>query len=124
MIYHYSYDLNTRQITPVLMAQVSGAIKLVDASPMGQGVVFPAFSTSITAPAPITCPGFLPSRLRENFGGRVTPGAANRMRSGPGLGFDQVGQIPGSEYFFVIEGPICADSMAWWRVNYNGIEAF
>ena len=66
------------------------------------------------------CPGFLPSRLTVGRRGRVTPGDANRLRSAPGLNSRQVGQIPGSGVFDVLNGPACEDGMAWWLVDYDG----
>jgi hypothetical protein len=31
-----------------------------------------------------------------------------------------VGRIPGEDGFVVLEGPVCAEGYAWWRVDYNG----
>lgn len=71
-------------------------------------------------PPPAACP--LPNRLVVGGAGQVTRGAPNNIRSGPGVTFPRVGQIPGGGIFSVISGPQC-DSYGrwWWQVNYNGI---
>jgi len=51
---------------------------------------------------------------------RVTPGVANRIRSGAGTGYSQVGSARPGVVFDVIGGPTCADGYKWWRINYNG----
>ncbi len=90
----------------------------------------PALSTdeyaAIAAQLGLGCDGFLPSRLIVGQQGRVTPGVANRMREYPGLDAPQVGSIPGEGVFQVIEGPACdpANGIAWWLVNYQGLEGW
>lgn len=78
-----------------------------------------AFPT-VSPPAPVTCPDFMPSRLSANTVGWVTPGPDNNLRAEPTASSAQLGTIPGSQSFLVLEGPVCAESMAWWRVNYKG----
>jgi uncharacterized protein YraI len=70
------------------------------------------------------CPGAPPSRLFVGGSGRVTPGAANNFRAGPSSNSAKIGELPGSAIFNVLEGPVCADGMAYWRVNYNGQEGW
>jgi hypothetical protein len=53
--------------------------------------------------------------------GRVLPGDPNTVRDQPTRSGGVVGQIPGGAEFFVLEGPICADDLLWWRVDYNGL---
>jgi len=82
---------------------------------------------SATSGAPITqCPGFLPSRLVPAQQARVTPGDANNLRNAPNLTATLVGRIPGSATFNVISGPYCnnAEGIAWWQVNYNGLQGY
>lgn len=69
----------------------------------------------------VQCPGFMVSRLLEGGWGQVTPGPPNTLRSQPTLYASALGQIPGNGIFQVIRGPVCADSMAWWLVYYNGL---
>lgn len=74
--------------------------------------------------AAITCPGAMPSRLVIGSIGRVIDDAdnrSNRLRSEPGTNFALLTSIPERDTFVVLEGPVCADGYAWWRVNYNGI---
>lgn len=61
-----------------------------------------------------------PEPVRVGGQGQVTPGDANRMRSGAGLSYGQVGRIPAGGIFDVLGGPICADGYRWWQVRYNG----
>ena len=75
-------------------------------------------------PNTYSCPGTLPIRLTVGGQGRVTPGAANKMRSGPGTASPHIGSIPGEAVFNVTGGPHCADGYTWWKVNYNGTEGW
>jgi hypothetical protein len=52
--------------------------------------------------------------------GWVTPGLNNRIRTQPSTSGDQIAQIPSGQVFRVLEGPVCGDGYAWWRVQYNG----
>lgn len=69
----------------------------------------------------VTCPGFLPSRLR--FGGRaqVIPGlGTNSLRNSPDR--DPRGtfmQIPENGVVSVLYGPKCRDGIAFWLVSYD-----
>ncbi len=70
------------------------------------------------------CPGFMPSRIFPGQQARVTPGAANRLRSIASTSGDVVGQIPGGAAFQVIFGPECSENTAWWYVNYEGVQGY
>lgn len=67
------------------------------------------------------CPANLPSRLWAGGWGRVTPGLSNNLRSAATISSRSVGKIPAGGVFSVITGPVCADGIAWWQVNYNNI---
>ncbi|MCE7946540.1 MAG: hypothetical protein DYG88_03825 [Chloroflexi bacterium CFX4] len=70
------------------------------------------------------CPPLLPPRLRIGSVARVTPGAPNALRSQPTTNNQisrVIGNIPGGQFFSVLNGPICADGYAWWQVNYQGL---
>lgn len=75
-------------------------------------------------PALASCPGLLPSRLEVGLLGRVTPGGPNNVRSAPSLQAQLVGQIPGEGVFTVLSGPMCADNLPWWEVDYNGLRGW
>jgi hypothetical protein len=75
----------------------------------------------LSADTPITCPGLLVSRLAAGGQGRVLPGDPNNIRAGGYLDADQIGEIPTGGVFTVLSGPICADDMAWWWVDYDGL---
>ncbi|MBO9309817.1 MAG: serine/threonine protein kinase [Chloroflexi bacterium] len=78
-------------------------------------IVFPATAT------PITCPGFLPSRLVIGEYGRLTPGDPNRLRETPNGRI--LALIRAGETFKILDGPICdvakdGSGLAWWKVEY------
>jgi uncharacterized protein YraI len=75
-------------------------------------------------PSTYSCPGTLPIRLTVGGQGRVTPGAPNKMRSGPSLDSPHIASIPGGAAFDVTGGPHCADGYTWWKVNYSGQEGW
>ncbi len=71
---------------------------------------------------PITCDGAPRSRLVVDQQGRVTLGKANNLRDKPTKNGSQViGQMPELNTFSVLEGPVCANDLAWWKVNFNGL---
>jgi hypothetical protein len=78
--------------------------------------VFPA----VSAPGRTTCPGFVESRLWPNSYARVTPGDANNLRAEAATTSALLGTIAAEDFLAVIEGPICAENMAWWKVQYKG----
>lgn len=65
------------------------------------------------------CPDALPSRLSVGQIGRVTPGAANRLRRWPYGPI--IATIPGNALFTVVDGPQCAYRSVWWQVSYLGM---
>lgn len=81
--------------------------------------------TSAFAPIqPVICNDAIPPRLTIGSYARVTEGEPNNVRSEPNPGSTRVGQIPGGETFSVLEGPVCASNLAWWRVRYEDIEGW
>jgi uncharacterized protein YraI len=49
---------------------------------------------------------------------------ALRMRAAPGTQHPIVAQIAVGSLFFVLEGPVCGESYAWYRVRYQGEEGW
>ncbi|MCU0497754.1 MAG: SH3 domain-containing protein [Anaerolineae bacterium] len=81
--------------------------------------------TSDFAPiTPVICSEAIPPRLTPNSFARVTEGEPNNVRAEPSPGAIRVGQIPGGESFYVLEGPVCTSNLAWWRVRYEDIEGW
>lgn len=66
----------------------------------------------------------LPTRLQIAEEARVTPGAANRIRSESHTSSEQIGQIPAGDVVTLLAGPQCVDSFLWWRINYEGTEGW
>lgn len=93
--------------------------------PTATSFVFIATPTPLAlliTPTPITCPGFLPSRLIIGEYGRITPGDPNRLRESPGGRV--IAQIYAGEVFKVLDGPVCGIAstglgLAWWKVEYT-----
>lgn len=85
---------------------------------------FTAQPYTITPPVNVNvnlaCP--LPPRMVVGQPGIVDNSSPlpNRLRSSPSLSGAQIGLMRTNEIFTVIGGPVCANSILWWRVNYNG----
>lgn len=69
------------------------------------------------------CPP-LTTRLESGGIAQVTPGAANRLRAEPTTGAAQIGLIPGEHAVSVLAGPVCADNVLWWQVDYQGLQGW
>jgi WD40 repeat protein len=67
------------------------------------------------------CPSSLEPRLVVGEQGRITPGSSNNIRLSPSASADRIGQIPGEAVFLVVAGPVCAEDLTWWQVDYNGV---
>jgi hypothetical protein len=65
--------------------------------------------------------GITPAPLVVGERGQVSSGDANNVRDLPTRSGALIGTIPGLEMFTVLDGPVCADSLAWWQVDYNGL---
>lgn len=52
--------------------------------------------------------------------GQVTPGYGNRIRSGAGLNYQEIGIARPGVTFDVLSGPVCADGFWWWQIEYQG----
>jgi serine/threonine-protein kinase len=81
----------------------------------------PTFVAVLATATPITCPGFLPSRLVIGEYGRIMPGDPNRLRETPNGRI--LTQIYANETFKILDGPICdtardGSGLAWWKVEY------
>lgn len=64
-----------------------------------------------------SCPDALPSQLTAGGQAQVTPGSSNNVRTAPTTSAERVGQIDAGTVVNVLEGPVCADGFAWWRVE-------
>lgn len=67
------------------------------------------------------CPDTAPSRLTIGEQGRVLTGNPNNVREQPSRESLIVGKIPSEAVFTVLDGPICADGVSWWQVDYEGL---
>jgi serine/threonine-protein kinase len=116
--------------TPTAFASPTAAIIIftpIVFTPIAFTPFAPAFSTPtpiamLATATPITCPGFLPSRLVIGEYGRITPGDPNRLRETPNGRI--LVQIYAGETFKILDGPICDTArngagLAWWKVEYT-----
>ncbi|MBI5961461.1 MAG: SH3 domain-containing protein [Chloroflexi bacterium] len=92
------------------------------------GANFQLGASAVASPFPaaqpptfVTCPGFATSRLWPNTYAAVSPGEPNNLRDQPNSAGALIGTIPGGEVIAIIEGPQCAEDMAWWHVEYKGV---
>ncbi len=70
---------------------------------------------------PIACIAELPSRLTTGRTAHVAlSGGANNVRNTASVNGSVVVQMPAGANFDVLDGPTCADGLAWWQVSYNG----
>ncbi len=66
-----------------------------------------------------TCPNTLASRLVVGEYAYVSPHplGSNRIRSGPGLSHPVISHAQPEAVLEVLEGPVCGDDVAWWRIR-------
>ncbi len=81
-----------------------------------------ATTAASPTPAAAIC-GSLASRVQANQAARTTllPALHTTVRATPGLSGVALRRIPPGQVFQVLEGPACADSIAWWRIE--GVDA-
>lgn len=73
-------------------------------------------------PQIISCPGTMPSRLAPGMNGRVSdedPSALN-VRPDSSTRFERIDTMAAGETFVVLDGPVCNQDLAWYRVSYAG----
>lgn len=68
-----------------------------------------------------SCAATLPVRLAVGERGQVLPGQPNNVRAQPTTNSQILGQIAGSGFFRVMDGPVCAEGMAWWQVQHGAL---
>jgi hypothetical protein len=110
------YALGDGVVTRQPFDSVAGSVTVLFATPLGSagGASFP----TVPPPARVTCEGSVESRLVAGHRGQVVPGPANNVRDTPSTGGEIVAKIAGGAQFVVLEGPVCAEGLAWWRIAY------
>jgi hypothetical protein len=73
-------------------------------------------------PTPIHCPGALPSQLQVGKQARVNEGIPNRLRDAPGKTGVFLTNLDGGTILDVLDGPVCKDGYAWWKVRAYGTQ--
>jgi serine/threonine-protein kinase len=74
-----------------------------------------------TAPALVSCPGVLLSRVGPGMTARVDPSDPRplNVRAQPGINSARAGQLEAGETFLILDGPVCQDGLAWFLVRSN-----
>jgi|GEM_PF-2873301 hypothetical protein len=70
------------------------------------------------------CPGAPLPQLTIGASARVLPGDPNNVRDTPSRSGVLVGSIPGGEIFDVLDGPVCADGLNWWQIDYEAVSGW
>ncbi|MCJ7694523.1 MAG: hypothetical protein MUO40_03770, partial [Anaerolineaceae bacterium] len=83
----------------------------------------PGFSFSIIkTPSPTPDPRCTTwSRLKAGTSAKVIDTTPNRVRSAPQKGDNLIGSLAHQTVVKVIEGPICADGLVFWKVESDSI---
>jgi hypothetical protein len=127
--------------TQIAMYGAGTSTLLLRSAPLGTGLTPQAFplvpppspEQLLTQQVPLPpadetmCPGAPAPRLNIGGSARVTPGEPNRVRDLPTLtGSRVLGQIPGGQYFIVLDGPVCEASTGinWWLVRQATLEGW
>lgn len=92
------------------------------------GRITPSFSPTL-APPPPAAPTVAPSTGTLTIGGQAmvqtTAGDVLNLRSAPGRSFSRVGTIGNGTLVTVLEGPVAADGLTWWRIRLpTGVEGW
>jgi sugar lactone lactonase YvrE len=72
-----------------------------------------------TVPTPACGVGW--TRLKVGDRAVVTPGDQNRVRSVPQKGDNGIGSLPVGSVMTILEGPVCADGLIFWKVSNASI---
>jgi hypothetical protein len=115
------YRLQGSTVTRTSLGELTAALKVLQ---QPQATETAATFTTDAPPEAVTCPGFMESRLLAGHLGRVLPGPANNMRAEPTTTSPIIAKIAGAEPFAILEGPVCAQGLAWWRVAFNNTEGW
>ncbi len=59
--------------------------------------------------------------LLSGYTGMVRTGLPNRLRSQPSQNSSILATMAAIDTFIVIQGPVCAQGINWWQVNYRGV---
>ncbi|MBZ0300133.1 MAG: protein kinase [Anaerolineae bacterium] len=114
-------DTPTWTVTPSATTMILPTVAPTRTLPPVPTLMAPTTTVPPTSVAIANCPGALPSQLIPGERGVVLdndPLPVN-VRSAPGTTYPRVAQIPIRSTFDVLEGPICAQNMAWYRIRTN-----
>jgi len=92
------------------------------------GRITPSFSPTLAPPPPAVAT-VAPSTGTLTIGGQAmvqtTAGDVLNLRSAPGRSFSRVGTIGNGTLVTVLEGPVAADGLTWWRIRLStGVEGW
>ena len=69
----------------------------------------------------VTCAGFIPSRLINNWYATLRQSAPSNLRELPSTESAIIGSISAGAQFVVLDALVCTEGKAWWRVQYGDI---
>jgi hypothetical protein len=72
-------------------------------------------STPLPSPTPLCAPGW--TRMQVGGYAIVSPGDPNRVRSEPKKGDNLIATLEAGTVVKVLEGPVCADGLVYWKVE-------
>jgi len=94
---------------------------LFNVGPSNQEVLFDILRSFRPVPkTELYCPKPAPTRLVQGqyaFVSTDPPLAHNNVRIAPGINQELIGKIAPGEAFELLEGPICNNSLQWWKVR-------
>lgn len=70
------------------------------------------------------CTGLLTPRLQAGGQARVITSAPNNVRLDPTISAKKIGQLESGTTFDVVDGPVCADGYAWYRVRTSVLDGW
>jgi len=129
--YDYREDLSTGTI--ILCTEDGGTIvdavpaAVPAANPPAADTPPPASDAESANPANAASPAstsecLLAGRLQVGSTGRViTSGFPSNVRNVPNIDGALLGEMPPGSSFLVVEGPVCATTLLWYRVDHNGL---
>lgn len=94
---------------------------LFNVGPGNQGVLFEILRSFRPSPkTELYCPKPAPTRLMQGeyaFVSTDPPLVHNNVRTAPGINQELIGKIAPGEALELLEGPICNNSLQWWKVR-------
>lgn len=123
----YDYRVQTGSQIATLCRASDTVVPLEGVQPV-QPVEQPVQPVEPVQPTPIQpvteCPDGLPIRLSFGQTARTTPQLGSNIRAEADLNAEDIGTIPESTLFTIVDGPVCGNGLVWWYIDYNGTQGW